>query len=173
MRHVVVAVAAVALLATGCGSSNSSSPAASASSPTASTTDSGPTLGTAAPPWTIREAGRHYLSMTEKGIADIERLKGLADSAPLSDVQSVCKDIADDMVSMLSAARSGNWPTHVQPLMQQWSKAVAEQRTFFAQCARAESIADAHDALNPVGQRNSADESALVRAALGLGAPQA
>ena len=169
MRHAVVAMGAVALLMTGCGGTNSSTPAASASSPTGSTPGGGPPQST----WTVEEAGQHYLAMTSKAIVDINRLKGLPDSAPLTDLTSGCGDIADDMVSMLSEAQSGHWPAQVQPLMQQWSQAVAEQRTFFAQCSTAESIADARAALSPVGEHNSADESAQVRAALGLGSPQA
>jgi hypothetical protein len=168
MRHAVVAMGAVALLATGCGS-NTSSPAASASSPTASTSGGGATQ----PTWTVEEAGRHYLTMTSTTIADLNRLKGLPDSAPLTELTTGCGDIADDMVSMLSDAQSGNWPTEVQSLMQQWSKAIAEQRSFFAQCSTAETITDARAALSPVAEHNSADESAQVRAALGLGPPQA
>jgi hypothetical protein len=160
---------AVALLATGCGGGTSSSPAASASSPTGSTLGGGPLQ----PTWTVEEAGQHYLAMTSQTIIDINRLKGLPDSASLAELTSGCGDIAVDMVSMLSEAKSGNWPTQVQPLMQQWSEAVAEQRAFFAHCSSADTIADAHDALSPVGEHNSADESAQVRAALGLGPPQA
>ncbi len=162
MRHAVVAMGAVALLVTGCGSNTSSST-------TGATSDG----GTTQPTWTVEEAGRHYLAMTSKTIADLNRLKGVPDSAPLSDLTSGCGDVADDMVSMLSEAQSGNWPTQVQPLMDQWSKAIDEQRTFFAQCSSAETITDARAALTPIGEHNSADESAQVRAALGLGAPQA
>ncbi len=169
MRHAVVAMSALALLATGCGSDTSSSPAASASSPPGSTSDGGATQ----PTWTVEEAGRHYLAMTSKTIADLNRLKAMPDSAPLADLTSGCGDIADDMVSMLSEAKSGNWPAEVESLMQQWSKAIAEQHTFFARCSTAETITDAHAALSPVAEHNSADESAQVRAALGLGPPQA
>ena len=172
MRHVVVALAAVAMVVNGCGNNDSSSPAGSGSSPTASTSDSGSQSATAST-WTVEEAGRHYLAMTRKGIADINRLKVLEDSAPLSDIQSGCGAVSDDMFSMMLAAESGKWPPRVQSLMREWTQAIAEQRSFFAQCARAGTIADAHDALTPLGQRNSADESALVRAALGLSGPQA
>jgi len=173
MRGILLALVAVALLSAGCGGSNSSSPAASASSSTASRSDSSPTQPATVPTWTVEEAGQRYLVMTKKGNADIARLTRLTDSDSLADFQSVCKDIADDMVSILEAAQSGKWPTRVRPVMRQWSKAVAEQRSYFAQCARAETIADAHDALTPLGQRNSSDESALVRAALRLDVPQA
>ena len=172
MRYVVVALAAGALVVGGCGNSDSSSPAASGSSPTASTSDSVPQSATGST-WTVEEAGRHYLAITKKGIADINRLKALEDSAPLSDIQSACGAVSDDMFSMVLAAESGKWPPPVQSLMREWTQAIGEQRSFFAQCARADTIADAHDALTPLGQRNSADESALVRAALGLSGPQA
>ena len=119
----MVALGAVALLATGCGGNTSSSPVASASTPTGSTSAGGATQ----PTWTVEEAGRHYLAMTSKTIADLNRLKALPDSAPLTDLTSGCGDVADDMVSMLAEAQSGNWPTQVQPLMQQWSTAIAEQ----------------------------------------------
>ncbi len=169
MRHAVIAMGAVALLATGCGSNTSSSPEASASSPTGSTSDGGATQ----PTWTVEEAGRHYLAMTSKTITDLNRLKGLPDSAPLTVLTSGCGDIADDMGAMLTEAQSGSWPAEVQSLMQEWSKAIDEQRTFFAQCSTAETITDAQAALTPVAEHNSADESAQVRAALGLGPPQA
>ena len=172
MRHVVIALAAVALVVSGCGNNDSSSPAVTGSSPTASTSDSGSQSATAST-WTVEEAGRHYLAMTRKGTADINRLKVLEDSTPLSDIQSACGAVSDDMFSMMLAAESGKWPPRVQSLMREWTQAIAEQRSFFAQCARADTIADAHDALTPLGQRNSADESALVRAALGLSGPQA
>jgi hypothetical protein len=169
MRHAVVALGALALLTTGCGGTTSSSPAASASSPTGSTSAGGPLQ----PTWTVEEAGQHYLAMTSQTIADINRLKGLPDSVPLAALTSGCGDVADDMVSMLSEAQSGHWPAQVQPLMEQWSKAVDEQRAFFAACSSAQTISDAQAALSPVAEHNSADESAQVRAALGLGPPQA
>ena len=169
MKRVLVVVGAVALLSAGCGNGDSSSPAASASSP------SGTTSGSSAsePTWTVQEAGQHYLAMTRTTIADINRLKGLPDTTPVPVLTSACQAIADDMGTMLADADAGSWPTQVQPLMDQWSTAVTEQRAFFAQCGSAETIADAQAALTPVGEHNSVDESAAVRAALGLGPPQA
>jgi hypothetical protein len=161
MRIAWAALGAVVVLLAGCGS-DSSDPAADTSTPVTQTTTSSET-------WTINEAARQYLAMTKQGNADLDRLQKLNDSSSLDDVTTICRALADDTHAMLPTARSDQWPDQVKPLMKAWAKAVADERSGFVRCGKASSIAEAAAAITTIASKNSADETALVKTALGLG----
>jgi hypothetical protein len=166
MKSALLVLGLTAVLLSGCGGNGSAATPEPSGSPTTTT---GTSAGTTADMWTLDEAAAKYLAMTKQGNKDLDRLKALTDSSSLDDVTGICRGLAGDTAAMSHTARSDRWPDDVKPLMKRWGDAVSAMRAHFAQCARAKSFVDANAAIGQIANDNSADETVLVKAALGIG----
>jgi hypothetical protein len=166
MKRALVVLGLTAVLLSGCGGNDSTATTEPSGSLTTSTSAG---TGTTADTWTHDEAAAHYLAMTRQGNKDLARLRALTDSSSLDDVTGICRGLAGDTAAMALKAGSDRWPDDVKPLMKRWADAVSAMRGHFLQCAGAKSFADANAAIGQVANDNSADETVLVKAALGIG----